>query len=193
MDDNIAYLFDKLREVESEIDREFAKRRAEMREEISRKGARFEQAVLEEQRRLRKSLRVFLTRSPLLFILTSPVIYGMLIPVALLDLAIFVYQRICFPVYGLAIVPRADFIAWDRHQLAYLNIIEKLNCVYCGYATGVIAYAREVGGRTEDYWCPIKHADPVQPPHSRYHGFLEYGDAVGFHRRQDARDDKGKP
>ena len=52
--------------------------------------------------------------------------------------------------------PRSDFIAIDRHQLAYLNVIEKVNCAYCGYANGVAAYFREVAARTEEYWCPIK-------------------------------------
>ncbi len=187
MDDGIARLLVRLRDLEAEIDHAFAQRRAAMRESLNQKGARFERAALDEQRRLRRNLRVFFARSPLLFFLTAPVIYALLIPIALLDLALFVYQRLCFPVYGMAIVPRADFIAWDRHELAYLNAIEKANCLYCGYATGVIAYAREVGGRTEDYWCPIKHGDPLHPPHSRYHGFLDYGDAAGFRHRQDGR------
>ncbi|MBI4968314.1 MAG: hypothetical protein HZC25_09370 [Rhodospirillales bacterium] len=187
MDDGIARLLARLRDLEAEIDRAFAEKRAAMRDSLGREGARFERAALDEQRRLRKSLRVFLARSPLLFYLTAPAIYALLVPIALLDLALVLYQRVCFPIYGLARVPRADFIAWDRHELVYLNAIERLNCLYCGYATGVIAYAREVGGRTEDYWCPIKHADPLHPPHSRYHGFLDYGDAAGFRHRQDGR------
>jgi hypothetical protein len=121
------------------------------------------------------------------------VIYAMLIPVALLDLALFIYQHVCFSAYGIKKVPRSDFIAWDRHHLGYLNLIEKLNCDYCGYATGVVAYAREIGSRTEAYWCPIKHAEAVKPPHPHYYEFLEYGDAEGFRRRQDARDSEPVP
>jgi hypothetical protein len=82
-------------------------------------------------------------------------------------------------------VPRSDFIVIDRHHLAYLNPLEKLNCVYCGYANGVIALAREIGSRTEQYWCPIKHSRPVPNPHSRYVGFVDYGDAEGYQQRKD--------
>jgi len=49
----------------------------------------------------------------------------------------------------------------DRHHLAYLNVIEKLNCEYCGYANGVFAYVREI-------WRPQRAVlvpDPARPPH----------------------------
>ena len=77
-------------------------------------------------------------------------------------------------------VRRADYVALDRHKLSYLNAIEKLNCLYCGYANGVIAYAREIASRTEQYWCPIKHARRIVGAHGRYHRFQEYGDAEGY-------------
>ena len=69
--------------------------------------------------------------------------------------------------------------------MAYLNGIEKLNCAYCGYANGVIAYAREAASRSEQYWCPIKHALRVRTPHQRYRAFVDYGDAAGFRARLD--------
>jgi hypothetical protein len=46
-------------------------------------------------------------------------------------------------------------ISFDRRKLAYLNAIEKLNC---DYANGILTYAREIASRTEQFWCPIKHA-----------------------------------
>jgi hypothetical protein len=82
----------------------------------------------------------------------------------------------------------------DRQHLAYLNPLEKLNCVYCGYANGVIALAREIGSRTEEYWCPIKHSRPVAAPHSRYTHFVDYGDAAGYRKHQgDLRDHASGP
>jgi len=43
----------------------------------------------------------------------------------------------------------------DRRGTApYLNIMEKVNCLYCGYLNGLTAYAQEIGGRREQYWCP---------------------------------------
>jgi len=53
-------------------------------------------------------------------------------------------------------------------------------CVYCGYANGLIAYVREIAARTEQYWCPIKHARPIPAPHARYRVFFEYGDARAY-------------
>jgi hypothetical protein len=71
----------------------------------------------------------------------------------------------------------------DRGQLNYLNWIEALNCLYCGYANGLIGYVREIASRTEQYWCPIKHALRITDPHQRYYEFLEYGDAGGYRAR----------
>ena len=115
----------------------------------------------------------------------------------LLDVWFTVYQLICFPIYGIPRVPRARYFVIDRHHLAYLNGIEKLNCVYCGYANGLLAYAREIAGRTEQYWCPIKHAARLRAAHSRYHLFVDYGDAEGYHdqlpRLRSAYDDVERP
>ena len=85
--------------------------------------------------------------------------------------------------YGIALVRRSSYVIIDRQHLAYLNAIEKLNCLYCGYANGVFAYVREVAGRTEQYWCPIRHARRVRAPHEHYRHFVDYGDAAGYRRR----------
>jgi hypothetical protein len=102
------------------------------------------------------------------------------VPLLLLDLLVTLHQHACFRIYGISRVRRADYIALDRHRLSYLNGVEKLNCIYCGYGNGVIAYAREIASRTEQYWCPIKHARNVRSPHSRYSRFVAYGDAQGY-------------
>ncbi len=90
------------------------------------------------------------------------------------------YQHTCFRLYGIPRVRRRDYVVIDRHQLAYLNVIEKLNCVYCGYANGVMAYVREIAARTEQYWCPIKHASHMLAPHNRVGRFADYGDAEAY-------------
>lgn len=113
---------------------------------------------------------------------TAPVIYSLLIPFAALDLWVSLYQWICFPVYGMARVRRRRYFVFDRQTLSYLNGLEKINCLFCGYANGVIAYAREVGARTEQYWCPIKHARRLRDPHGRYAKFVAFGDAEGYRR-----------
>ena len=104
------------------------------------------------------------------------------------------YQAICFRVYGIPQVRRRDYLVFDRKSLAYLNAMEKLNCAYCSYANGVIAYVREVAARTEQYWCPIKQARRVIGRHARYAEFTEYGDAEHYRERlrslrEDLRDE----
>jgi len=140
----------------------------------------FEREVVERHRTLRLGLVRYLGQSSVLSYVSAPVIYSLALPLALLDGWVSLYQSICFRVYGIPRVRRAEYIAFDRHHLAYLNWIEALNCAYCAYGNGVIAYAREIAGRTEQYWCPIKHAVHIRDPHRRYLKFLEYGDAEGY-------------
>ena len=33
-----------------------------------------------------------------------------------------------------------------------------INCIYRSYANGLCSYVTEVAARTEQHWCPIKHA-----------------------------------
>lgn len=132
-------------------------------------------------RKHRQSIARFLREGSVGSLLTAPVVYSLVIPFAILDFWVTVYQHVCFRVYGVPRVERGRFIVLDRHRLEYLNGIEKAHCAYCGYATGVIAYVREVAARTEQYWCPIRHESPVDTPHHRYHLFPEFGDAEGYH------------
>ena len=130
--------------------------------------------------RTRTGFRAFITRTGLLSGLTTPVLYAQALPILLLDLCVTAYQWICFPIYGIERVRRGAYFAIDRHRLAYLTIVEKVNCTYCAYASGVIAYVREVTARTEAYWCPIKHRASVRDPHGLYADFFEFGDAHGY-------------
>ena len=134
-------------------------------------------------RRLRQSSPEYILTGDFLSLLTAPVIYSLLLPFVILDLWVTVYQSICYPIYGMARVPRRPYFAVDRHRLAYLNGIEKVNCTFCSYANGVLAYVREVAARTEQYWCPIKHARAVPTSHQRYDAFLDYGDAHGYRQK----------
>ncbi|MDO9316507.1 MAG: hypothetical protein Q7T97_18390, partial [Burkholderiaceae bacterium] len=51
---------------------------------------------------------------------------------------------------------------------------------YCEYGNGLMAYMREILARTEEYFCPIKHARKVLGTHERYKRFLNYGDAADY-------------
>ena len=150
---------------------------------IKGKRVEFEHAITEAHLQLKVGvLRWFLTVRPQNF-LTAPIIYSMIVPLALFDLCITFYQATCFPIYGIPKVRRSEYIVMDHQLLAYLNIIEKVHCVYCSYGNGMIAYAREITARTEQYFCPIKHAQKILGSHDRYTRFLNYGEADGFHAK----------
>jgi len=114
------------------------------------------------------------------WIASAPFIYPMIIPVAFLDLTVSLYQAICFRLWKLPQVNRSKYLIIDRHRLEYLDIFQKLNCIYCGYANGVMAYARMVAGETERYWCPVKHDEDVPLPHKFYIEFAEFDDPEGW-------------
>lgn len=110
-------------------------------------------------------------------IASMPFIYSMILPAIMMDMCLEIYHRICFPLYGLEFVRRSMYIKIDRHKLSKLNALEKLNCVYCGYVNGLLAYAVEVAARTERYWCGVKHKKEdaklfKSPKH--HEDFLEY-------------------
>ena len=172
-----------IRQLEQELLEELHAKQEEYSYVVEGKRVRFTKEVREYHRTLARSLRVYFANSRLMHILTAPLIYGCILPALLMDLVVSVYQAVCFRVYGIPRVPRDDFIVIDRNQLQYLNAMEKMNCVYCGYFNGLIAYVGEIAARTEQYWCPIKHARRVGTMHSRYHKFLEYGDGDDFQNR----------
>ena len=182
-------LMEKLRSVEAEIEAELAKRREELRFRFERSKIVFEQDIEHIHRTIKiRSSQYFLKSNPLIA-LSAPVIYSLLIPIVLIDLWIMAYQAICFPLYRIPKVRRREYLVFDRHHLAYLNTIEKINCAYCSYANGAIAFAREVAARTEVYWCPIKHARRVLGPHPHYRGFADFGDAQAFRAKLDEMKD----
>jgi hypothetical protein len=127
-------------------------------------------------------------------LLTGPVIYSMVIPLLLLDLCVSLYQATCFPIYGITRIYRKDYLVFDRQKLRYLNIIGKFHCTYCAYASGLLAYTTEIVGRTEAYFCPIKHAQKVLMPHAHYARFLNYGQERDYEiKLAQFRLDLGKP
>lgn len=183
MSEQITALLDKMKSLELELEAEFAKRHAELRVGFERGKVAFEAEVRRRHAELRTSLGRYIVKARPLAALTAPVIYSLIVPFALLDLAVSIYQAICFPAYGIEKVRRRDYLIFDRHHLAYLNLLEKLNCAYCSYANGVIAYVREVGARTERHWCPIKHATKAISAHEHYRAFVDFGDAEGYRKQ----------
>jgi len=169
-----------LREAEEDLTRGVRRQQRRWRYRVRRGRVWFDDEARRVHKRFKQGVPAFLRDASLSNLLTAPIIYSLCVPMLLLDLWITMYQWTCFPVYGIARVSRRSFFFIDRHKLAYLNAIEKANCMYCSYATGLFAYVREVAARTELYWCPIKHARSVRAPHPHYHRFFDYGDAEGY-------------
>lgn len=182
MNGQIADLMQQIQALQDTLEAELAKGRAGLRYGLERGRVIFEEEVLRRHKALRTSLTRYILNARPLVVLTAPVIYALIVPLVLLDLSVSLYQAVCFPAYGIAKVRRADFLVFDRGHLAYLNALEKLNCAYCSYANGLIAYVREIAARTEQHWCPIKHARRVIGTHPHYGAFVDYGDAESYRR-----------
>ena len=186
MNNRLQELLTKIKLLEQELLVELQKKEAEYFYEIRNKKVHFQQEVKEKNRRLVKTIRRYLGDADLLTIITTPVIWSCLLPALFMDLVVSIFQLICFPVYSIPKVKRSDYIIIDRQYLSYLNLIEKINCCFCGYFNGLIGYVQEIAARTEQYWCPIKHAHRSKMSHSRYNEFLDYGDGEGFRSKNSA-------
>lgn len=186
MDPKIENLLKRIRMLEDELEVQMALAHAELGMHLENGKIEFEEAVRRRHRAIRRSLLHYIAGARPLVLLTAPVIYFLIVPFVLLDLFTTIYQHVCFPVYGIPRVKRTDYVIFDRRYLVYLNFIEKINCAYCSYANGVLAYVREIGSRTEQYWCPIRHARRLLGAHPRYGHFVAYGDAQGYRDELDA-------
>lgn len=182
-----------IRRLEDQLETYLDDLRAQFHYRLEGQKVQFDTAVKAVHRTFKTSLPGYVLNAPLGHLLTAPIIYSMILPILLLDIFITVYQHICFRAYGITRVKRRDYIAFDRHRLGYLNAIQKVNCLYCGYANGLIGYSREIIARTEQYWCPIKHARRLRGKHQHYYKYAEYGDAENFQEQQiDLREEFSK-
>jgi hypothetical protein len=176
MSPTLEELLARMRTLEEQLEQEYSQHR----EEFARRRAAMAEHFLELQRRQKVGLWPYLRQSRWPVLLSAPLVYSGWVAFALLDAFVSLYQAVCFPIYGIPKVGRADYLVFDRADLPYLNVVEKFNCFYCSYGNGVAAYAREVSARTEQYWCPIKHARRLRDAHPRYPQFFEHGDAEAF-------------
>ena len=166
--------------LESDLHTAVQSQESKMFFQIKGKRVEFERSVLAAHRKLKKSFFRWLVIDRPQNLITGPVIYAMIIPLLMLDACVSFDQWACFPIYGIVKVKRGDYIVFDRRHLAYLNSIEKFHCTYCEYGTGLMAYMGEILARTEQYFCPIKHAHKILGTHTRYNRFLEYGEADAY-------------
>ncbi len=186
MNDRIQQLLAQITSLEDELRTALNEQQSSIFFQIKGKRVEFEQSIKETHRRLKRNFFRWLITDRPQNLITGPIIYSMIVPLLITDLFITFYQLTCFPIYGIKKVKRSDYIIFDRQQLNYLNFIEKFHCTYCAYGTGMIAYISEIVARTEQYFCPIKHARKILGTHSRYAHFLEYGEADNYEAKLEA-------
>jgi hypothetical protein len=173
-------LIEQMRHLEGEMEAEYDRRRGDFYSVIDARRVRFSEGVAELHRASKIGLFRYVTGAKILSWIVAPIIYSIIVPLALMDLTLLVYQQTCFRVYRIERVKRSEYVVLDRGDLPYLNVLEQFNCFYCGYANGLMGYAREIAARTEQYFCPIKHARRILAAHDHYPGFFEYGDAESY-------------
>ena len=182
MNDRLEAILQNIRQLEDELLEEITKKKKEFLYEVYEKKIRFSKEVREQHKKLYESTFRYIVSISLRNLATAPAIGFCMVAALIMDLMVSTYQFFRFPVYGIPKVKRSEYIVIDRQYLSYLNPLEKISCVLCGYFNGVIAYVQEVAARTEQHWCPVKHARKMMVLHSRYENFIDYGDAVGYRK-----------
>ncbi len=183
MNDKIREIIDEIEEMKLKLAAEIDKQESHISYEIKNGYVTFEKEVLAKQKENMKNLLSWLGEVPLLHFLIAPLIYAMVIPAIFVDVTLFIYQQVVFRVFKFKLVKRSDYMHFDHQYLGYLNSIEKLNCLYCSYFNGLMLYASAIAGRTELYFCPIKHAKKVVAQHMYYDEFLTYGDEEDYQEK----------
>ena len=180
MDERITQLVAQMATLEDELRTALHEQESRIFFQIKGKRVEFERSVRIAHRKLKMNFFRWLVTNRPQNLITGPVIYGMAIPMVLLDVLVTLYQWTCFPIYGIRKVRRSDYFVYDRHHLGFLNFIEKFHCTYCEYGNGLMSYMSEILARTEEYFCPIKHAHRILGTHRRYNRFLDYGQADAY-------------
>ena len=183
MNEKITLLLAQMAALEDELRTAVHDQESRMFFQIKGKRVEFERSVREAHRKLKTNFFRWLVTNRPQNLITGPIIYGMVVPMVMMDFFVSFYQWVCFPIYGITKVRRSDYFVFDRRHLSYLNFIEAFHCTYCEYGNGLMSYMAEILARTEEYFCPIKHAHKILGTHSHYNRFLNYGDAIDYEKK----------
>jgi len=141
---------------------------------------RFTDTAKSYQKKYKTPLWKYAIPKKMKHLVSMPFIYAMIIPAIILDIFLLIYQQTALRLYGIPRVRRSEYIVYDRKHLSYLNLIQKINCLYCSYVNWLFSYAVEIAWRTERYWCPIKSAKRKAGWHEWERFFADYGDPEKF-------------
>jgi hypothetical protein len=186
MNEKITDILAKMAALEDDLRTAVHEQESRMFFQIKGKRVEFESTVKAAHRKLKKNFFRWLVTNRPQNLITGPIIYGMIFPLLMLDFFVSFFQWACFPIYGITKVRRGDYLVFDRRHLGYLNLIEKFHCTYCEYGNGLMGYMAEILARTEQYFCPIKHAHKILGTHARYNRFLDYGEADAYEAKLEA-------
>ena len=98
MSTRIDDLFARITCLERDLETELSRVRTKWHYRVEAGRVRFEREARLAHRRLKQSIPRFLRESRIATLLSAPLVYSMIVPIALLDLWISVYQSICFRV-----------------------------------------------------------------------------------------------
>ncbi len=178
--DNIKSILQKIDTLKKDLYAEYESLYAKYWYFISKRKIIFSQDAKSLQRLSKINLFRYVSWVHVRHFLSMPFIYSMIIPWIILDIFLSLYQFTALPLYGIPRVRRSDHFVYDRRFLSYLNTLQKVNCLYCSYMNWLFSYAMEIWGRTEQYWCPIKHAMLSENEHKYFIEYADYWNAAEF-------------
>ncbi len=109
-------------------------------------------------------------------IISAMAIYSMIIPLFIFSIWTWIYQELYFTLQDIPKVSIKDYVKFDRWDLKKLNHIQKMNCVYCEYANGVVSWGKAVAHQTEIYSCAIKHRHLVRGQLEENEKYFKYSE-----------------
>jgi hypothetical protein len=125
MPDSLRDLMERMKALQNAVESELEEKRKEFRYTIEKRKVVFEADVRLRQKQFKVGLGAFLKETRFLTLLTAPFIYGVIVPLVLLDLVASVYQFVCFPVYGIGKVRRKDYIFLAKAELRLLRLWQR--------------------------------------------------------------------
>ena len=131
MNPRIAEIFEHIKGLEDELEAEIKKTRARRGFTVNGKRVKFDKQVGRRHKGFQLGLIAFFKDVRPINLITAPLIYSMIVPIALLDAWATLYQHVYFRANNITRVVRSEYIVLDRRHLRYLNRIEALNCQYC--------------------------------------------------------------
>ena len=94
-------ILERIKSIEAELEQRLAAQRKIFRYTIESNRVKFEAATREQHRKLRTGILRFLWDAGFFKLVAAIVIYLQIVPLLLVDLAVTIYQLVCFPIYGI--------------------------------------------------------------------------------------------